>query len=177
MVEVQTVENNDARTHVGSRPRILALVLSLASAVAFALSMQAAWWTAGEVSIGPFGARHCFGGECRETGLSWLGGTEMWMRAGVAGRAAGYIAMFVLVIVAGALAAKRVPRLMAKASIVSILTATVTGVYFAAAFPGLGGSALGHGIFLFAAAIGLGIAGAVATLRLSDPSSAPRSPR
>jgi hypothetical protein len=177
MVAVQTVENKDARTHVRSRSRIVALVLALAAAAAFALSMQAAWWTAGEVSIGPFGARHCFGGECRETGLSWIGGTDLWMRAGVAARAGGYIAMFVLVIVAGALAARRVPRLMAKAAIVSILTATATGVYFAAAFPGLGGSSVGHGIILFAAAIGLGMASAVATLRLNDPSSEPRAPR
>jgi hypothetical protein len=117
-----------------SRRRTIALVLALAGAVAFAFAVQAAWWTAGEVSIGPFGARHCFGGECRETGLSWIGGTDLWMRAGVAARAGGYIAMFVLILLAGGLAAKRIPRLVARCSIVAILTAVVSGAYDLCAF-------------------------------------------
>jgi hypothetical protein len=169
MVEVQTVGIKDARTHVRSRRRIIPLVLALAGATAFAIAVQAAWWSAGEVSIGPFGARHCFGGECRETGLSWIGGSDLWMRSGVAARAGGYIAMFVLIIVAGSLAAKRIPRLMAKASLVAILTATASGVYFTAAFPGVNSATIGAGIVLFAAAIGLGVASAVTTLRMPEP--------
>jgi len=151
------------------RSRLLPLMLALAGACAFALAVQSAWWSAGAVSIGPFGARDCFGGECGERGLSWTGGTDLWMRAGVAARAAGYIAGFILVVVAGALAAKRIPRLMARASIVSIITAVAAGGYFAFAFPAaaLGGQAtLGHGMFLFAAGIVLGVAAAVFTLRM-----------
>jgi hypothetical protein len=169
MVEVQTVGTNDVPSHVRSRARILALILALAGATAFAIAVQSAWWSAGEVSIGPFGARHCFGGECRETGLSWIGGTEMWMRAGVAARAGGYIAMFILIIVAGALAAKRIPRLMAKASLVAILTAIASGAYFFAAFPGVNSATLGAGLVLFVIAIVVGIASAVVTLRMPEP--------
>lgn len=148
------------------RSRFIPLALTLVGAVAFALALQAAWWTAGEVSIGPFGSRHCFGGECRETGLAWIGGTELWMRAGVATRAGGYIAMFVLVIVAGAVAAKRVPRLMARASLVAILTATAAGAYFLFAFPGIAQAAMGPGVFLFIGGIVLGVAGSILALRL-----------
>lgn len=169
MVDVQTVEIKDARSHVRSRSRILALLLALGGAALFALAVQSPWWTAGEASIGPFGTHHCFGGECREAGLAWTGGSDLWMRAGVAARAGGYIAMFILIIVAGALAARRVPRLMAKASIVSILTATASGVYFAVKFPGVGGSATSYGIPLFAAAVVLGVASAIVTVRLPAP--------
>jgi hypothetical protein len=94
------------------------------------------------------------------------------MRAGVAARAGGYIAAFVLIVVAGALAAKRIPRLMARASIVSIVTAAAAGGYFVFKFPAgaLGNEgSLGHGIFLFVTAIVLGVAAAVFTLRLPDP--------
>jgi hypothetical protein len=152
-----------------SRPRILALVVALAGAFAFALAVQSPWWSAGEVSIGPFGSRHCFGGECREAGLSWLGGSDLWMRAAVAARAGGYIAMFVLIIVAGSLAARRIPRLIARASIVSILTATAGGMYFALGFPGVGGASVSRGLILFVVAVGLGLSAAVLTLRLPDP--------
>jgi len=169
MVEVQTVGMVKVATHVRSRSRILALILALAGATAFAIAVQSAWWSAGEVSIGPFGARHCFGGECRETGLSWIGGTEMWMRAGVAARAGGYIAMFILIIVAGALAAKRIPRLMAKASLVAILTAIASGAYFFVGFPGVNSATLGAGLVMFAIAIVVGIASAIVTLRMPEP--------
>jgi hypothetical protein len=94
------------------------------------------------------------------------------MRAGVAARAGGYIAMFVLVVLAGGLAAKRVPRLMARASIVAIITAAVGGAYFAVSFPtgGLGSAhSIGLGIVLFAGAILLGIGAAVFTLRMPEP--------
>ncbi len=147
-------------------------MLALAAASAFALAVQSSWWSAGEVTIGPFGSRHCLGGECRESGLGWLGGTDLWMRAGVAARAGGYIAMFILVVLAGGLAAKRIPRLMARASIVAILTAAVGGTYFGLSFPsaGLNGAqSLGIGVFLFGGAIVLGIAAAVFTLRMPEP--------
>lgn len=160
------------------RSRFIPLVLALAGASAFALAVQSAWWSAGEVAIGPFGSRHCFGGECRETGLSWLialGRTDgasvsdLWMRAGVGARAAGYISMFMLIVLGGGLAAKRIPRLVARASLVAILTAIVTGGYFALGFPGLGGANVSYGVFFFVAAIVLGVAAAVFTLRLPEP--------
>jgi hypothetical protein len=156
------------------RSRLLPLLLALVAASTFALAVQSAWWSAGEVTIGPFGARHCFGGECRESGLAWLGGTDLWMRAGVAARAGGYIAMFVLVVLAGGLAARRIPRLMARASIVSILTAAVGGGYFIAAFPDrvlANAESIRYGLILFISAIVLGVAAAVFTLRMPEPQS------
>ncbi|HEY5950597.1 MAG TPA: hypothetical protein VIV40_34130 [Kofleriaceae bacterium] len=140
--------------------------LALASAVSFAIAVQSAWWSIAEVSIGPFGTRHCFSGECRESGLAWIGGSELWMRSAVASRAAGYIAMFVLLMFAGALAAKRVPKLVARGALAAIVTATATGAYFAINFPGVGGAAMSYGVFVYAAAVVLGVA-AVATFMAS----------
>jgi hypothetical protein len=154
------------------RSRLLPLILALAGACAFAFAVQTAWWSAGGVSIGPFGSRHCFSGECSEGGLAFLGGTDLWMRAGVAARAAGYITMFILIIVAGALAAKRVPTVFARSSLVATLTAAASGGYFLFAFPGasLGNEeSVGAGVFLFVGAIVLAIAAAVLTLRLPTP--------
>src|SRR2546423_9999409 len=103
--------------------RWIVVALAVAAACAFALSVQNAWWSVGEVTIGPFGAHHCFGGDCRATGLSWLGGSGLWMRSAVATRVAGLIAMLALVIVRGGVAPRRTPRLFARAPLVSIATA------------------------------------------------------
>jgi hypothetical protein len=127
--------------------------------------VQAAWWSIGEVTIGPFGSRHCFTGECRETGLSWLGGSDLWMRSGIATRAAGYIAMFVLLMFGGAVAAKREPKLVARGALAAIITAAAAGAYFAAAFPGLGGAGMSYGVFLYVGAVALGVAAIVVFLR------------
>ena len=148
-----------------SRTRWIAVGLGLAAACAFALAVQTAWWSVAEVTIGPFGSRHCFGGECRETGLAWLGGTDLWMRSGIAARAGGYISMFVLVVLAGSVAAKRVPLLIARATLVSIITATACAVYFIARFPGLANASVGAGVFLFGGAVLAGVAAAVVVLR------------
>src|SRR5258705_13416592 len=129
-----------------TRSRWITVVLALAGATSFALAVQSAWWSIGEVSIGPFGARHCFSGECRETGLAWIGGNDLWMRSAVATRAAGYIAMFVLLMFAGAIAAKREPKLVARGAAAALLTALVTGTYFGVGFPGLSGASPGVGI-------------------------------
>ena len=158
------------------RSRFIPLVLALLAASAFAFAVQTAWWATEGVTIGPYGSRHCFGGECGERGLAWLGGADLWMRMGVASRAAGFISMFILVVVAGALAAKRVPTLMARSALVAILTAAVTGGYFALNLPtgALGNQhGYGPGIFLFITAIVLGIAAAIFTFRLPSP-HAPR---
>lgn len=141
------------------------MALALLAASGFALAVQSAWWKVAEVSVGPFGSRHCFGGECRESGLSWIGGTELWMRSAIASRSAGYIAMFALVFLAGAVAAKRVPVLIARMSFVAILTALATGIYFAIAFPGLNEASLGFGIFFFFAAAVVGMAAAIIVAR------------
>lgn len=141
------------------------MALALIAASGFALAVQTAWWKVAEVTVGPFGSRHCFGGECRESGLSWIGGSDLWMRAGVASRGAGFIAMAVLVFLAGAIAAKRIPVLVAKMSIVSILTALVTGIYFFVAFPGLKEASLGAGLFCFIAAAVAGMAAAIIVAR------------
>lgn len=153
-----------------SRSRWIAVGLALVAASAFALAVQTAWWSVAEVTIGPFGSRHCFGGQCRETGLAWLGAADLWMRSGVATRAGGYIAMFALIVLAGTVAAKRVPALIARASLVAIITATVAAVYFIAAFrgvPGLAEISLGAGVFLFAGGVLAGVAAAVLVLRSS----------
>lgn len=150
-----------------SRTRWIAVALALLAASSFALAVQSAWWSIGEVSIGPFGSRHCFGGECRESGLGWIGGSELWMRSAVASRAAGYIAMFVLLMFAGALAAKREPRLVARGTLAAIVTAVAAGAYFAIGFPGLNGAGVGAGMFMFAVGIVLGVAAVVTFLRLA----------
>src|SRR5262245_66496181 len=118
-----------------SRSRWFTVGLALAGATSFAIAVQSAWWGIAEVAIGPFGSRHCFGGECREAGLAWIGGSELWMRSAVATRAAGYIAMFVLLMFAGAIAAKREPTLVARGVAAAIVTAAATGGYFALAYP------------------------------------------
>src|SRR6185295_3752952 len=85
--------------------RWLLVAVALVGASGFALSVQGGrWWSIGDVSIGPLGARSPFGGL---GGFSWAGGSARWERFGTATFAAGLIAMFVLVIVAGALAARR----------------------------------------------------------------------
>ena len=129
------------------------------------MSAMAVWWVAGEVSIGPFGTHHCFGGDCKSTGLSWIGGTDLWMRSGVATRAAALITAFLLVVLAGALAAKRVPRLVARTTLVALAAAIVTGSYFFAKFPPLGGESLGLGPILYGIGVVAGLVAAVLVLR------------
>jgi hypothetical protein len=87
------------------------------------------------------------------------------MRSATATRAAGYIAMFALLMFAGAVAAKREPKLIARGSISAILTAAVVGAYFAAAAPRLDGASMSYGIFLYAGAVVAGVAAVVSFLR------------
>jgi hypothetical protein len=157
---------SNMRAAMESRSRWTVVVLALLGAFSFALAVQSTWWSIGEVSIGPFGARHCFGGDCRESGLTWIGGSELWMRSAVATRAAGFIAMFVLIAFAGGVAAKREPRLVSRGALASIVTAVATGAYFAAAYPGLPGASVGRGPFLYFAGVGFGVAAVVVFVRL-----------
>jgi hypothetical protein len=140
------------------------VVLALLAASAFALSVQAGrWWTIGDVEIGPFGSLSPFGGP---GSLSWAGGGARWERFGVATGAAGLIAMLVLVVVAGAVAAHRIPKLAARTALVAIATAAFAAAGFLATRPENGlPFALGRGVVLFAAAVVLGVAAAVLALR------------
>ncbi len=151
--------------------RWIIVALALVAASAFAMSVQAGrWWSVGDVEIGPFGSRQCFGGACRPTSLSWIGGSERWARAGIATWAGSLIAMLVLLIVAGAVAARRVPRLAARVALVAIATSLAAGVGFIAQFPGVPGAGVDRGLFLFGGAIVVGVVAAAATLRLRSPS-------
>lgn len=153
------------RALMEKRSRWIAVVVALLGATSFAIAVQSAWWSIGEATIGPFGTRHCFGGECRETSLAWVGGSDLWMRSAIATRFAGYIAMFALLMFAGGLAAKREPKLVARGVLSAIVTAVAVGVYFAAAFPGLEGSSRSHGAILYVVAVVLGVAAVVLFLR------------
>ena len=148
------------------RARWFIVGIAVVAAAAFALSVQAGrWWSVAGFEIGPFGSYRCFGGECRSAGLGWTGGSERWMRTGTGVWAAGFLSMFTLLVVAGAVAAGRVPRLAAKVALVSIGTAAVTGALFVIQFPGVQGAGVDRGLLLFWAAVALGATACVAVLR------------
>jgi hypothetical protein len=148
------------------KSRWLALGLALVGAAAMALSSIEPWWLAGETAIGPFGTHHCFGGDCQSTGLSWLGGTDIWLRSAVATRAAAIIACALLVLLAGALAAKRVPRLVARTTMVALSAAIIVGVYFVWKYPSPGGDHMGLGAALYTAGIVFGAIAAILVYRM-----------
>ncbi|MBV8759948.1 MAG: hypothetical protein JO257_21840 [Deltaproteobacteria bacterium] len=148
------------------RTRWIALALALVGAAALALSSIEPWWYAGEATIGPYGTHHCFGGDCQSTGLTWLGGTDLWMRTAIATRAAAILATIILVVLAGALAAGRVPKLVAKTVLSTALCAVLAGGYFVAKFPPLGGESIGVGPILFAGGLVAALVAAVLVLRL-----------
>jgi hypothetical protein len=146
------------------RTRWTLIAIALVGASAFALAVQGGqWWSIGDVTIGPLGARSPFGGV---GGFSWAGGSPRWERFGYATFAAGLIAMFTLIVVAGALAAKRVPRLAAKTAVVAIATAALVGTAFVTARPHNGlPFAIDRGVALFAAAVIAGALAAAGVLR------------
>jgi hypothetical protein len=155
------------------KPRWPVVALALVAASAFALSVQAGrWWVIGDVEIGPFGSLSPFGGPGT---LSWAGADARWERFGVATGAGGLIAMLVLVVVAGAVAAHRVPHLAAKTALVAIATATAAGLGFFATRPDNGlPFELGRGVVLFAAAIVIGAIAALRVLRTPRPAGRSR---
>jgi hypothetical protein len=143
-------------------------MFALLSAIAFAMSVQGGrWWSIGDVEVGPFGGRQCFGNACRPTNLAWMGEHERWMRTGMATWAAGLIALAVLVVIAGAIAARRTPRLAAKMALVAIATAAIVGGLFFFQFPGaqFPNAEVDRGVGLFVVAIVLGIAAVIPVLR------------
>jgi hypothetical protein len=169
VVAIQTNRVSNAPLEMNRTHRWIALALALAGACAFAVSVWVgAWWNVGEATIGPFGTHACFDGDCRLRGLSWMGADDLWMRSAIATGVAGVVAMFVLTALAGAAAAKRVPRLVARTALVAIATALVCAAYFVGAFPGVGGAPahLDLGAPLYAVGALLGIAAAVVVIRV-----------
>jgi len=151
--------------------RVLAIVVALVGAAGFAISVEGGrWWVIGSsVGIGTTTTERCFGGECGFGSLSWTGGSELWQRAGFATYAAGLCASLALVALAGALAAKRVGRLIAAVAGVAVLTAIVAGATFYSSRPALPGAELGRGSYAFALALGFGIAASLVTLTARRP--------
>jgi len=149
--------------------RWLTIAIALVSALAFAMSVQGGrWWTIGDVAeVGPFGTNRCFGGECEPAPMLWLGASDRWVRFGTATGAAGLLCGVLLIVVAAALAAKRIPRLVAKSVAVSLATAVIAGSVFVVQYPGahLAESSFGRGVLLYAIAIALGAFVAVSVLR------------
>jgi|SRR5215510_1316435 len=148
----------------GWKHRWFVVAEALAAASSFALAVQGGrWWTIGDVEIGPLGSKSPFGGL---GGLSWAGSSARWERFGAATWGAGMIAMFVLIVVAGAVAAKRIPRLAAKTALVSIATATLVAAGFLAARPVNGlPFELGRGVVLFVAGVMFGVLASAGVLR------------
>ncbi|HEY1558192.1 MAG TPA: hypothetical protein VGF94_25365 [Kofleriaceae bacterium] len=141
-------------------------MLGLVGAAALAISVQAGvWWSVGEVTIGPFGAHHCFNQDCRTTGLGWIGGSDLWMRSAVATGVAGALASVLLIAVAAAAAARRRPRVLARMALSALIGATACGAYFVVRFPGVEGAGLDRGLYLFVAGIAIGLAAAISVLR------------
>ena len=149
------------------KARWIFVVLALAAACAFTFSVQLGrWWIVGDVEIGPFGSRHCFGvGECKIAGLGWVGGGDRFMRLGMATWAGGLVSTLMLVIMAARLAGNAVPKLVAKSVLVAIATASLAGTFFVATFPGVQGASLSRGAWLYALGVVLSLAAAISVLR------------
>jgi hypothetical protein len=161
----------DARA-VRSPLRWIVVTIAFIAAGAFAVSVTAGqWWTIGEAQIGPFGTQACLGGECRARALTWAGGTPGWERAAVATGAAGLIAGLVLLVLAGACAAGRVPKIAAKSTLSAMLVAAVAGGLFIHGLPDLGETSIDRGLVLYVVGIALGLAAAVTVLRAPRPTS------
>ena len=137
--------------------RWLIVVLALLAATLFAISMQMGkWWSVETVEIGPFGSKHCFGGECKPAGLGWVNGSVRWQRTGMGTWAGGMLSALILAIVAAGVAAKRVPKLAARTALVSIGTTLAAGALFILQYPGVQGARPDRGLYAFALAIVIG---------------------
>jgi hypothetical protein len=148
------------------RARWLYVTVPILAAMAFATSVWVApWWTIGEVTVGPFGSHHCFGGNCRAGGLAWTGGTDLWMRSAIATGAAALLSMILLLAVAGGIAARRTPVLVSKMSLVSIACAIACAAYFVVELPREMPLVLGSGAIAFGLGVVMGLAVPIAVLR------------
>jgi hypothetical protein len=148
------------------------MVCALAAAAAFAVAVQGSpWWRIGdEIGIGTMTTRHCFGeGGCSQSGLSWTGGSDTWVKAGAATYGAGLVAALILLALAGALAAKASGRLAAMSAGVATLSAAVVGTVFVVTRPAVPGTELARGVPLFAIGFVLAAVAVVSTLRRRRP--------
>lgn len=137
----------------------------MVSATLFAFSTWIGqWWTDVDVAIGPTGTRGCVGGVCGG-GLRWTGGSELWMRTAVATWAGSLLTMVLLLGVAGAFAANRIPKLLAKSTLTSLATTAVVGSYFIVKMPSMPGLEVAQGMIWFVAAIVLGAVTPIRALR------------
>jgi hypothetical protein len=155
------------------KSRWLVIAIALIAACAFGFSVQIGrWWSLADVEIGPYGSRHCFGGgDCKLASLVWVGGGDRWMRLGMATWAGGLVSMLMLVILSAGLAAKRVPKLVAKSVLVAIVTASLAGLVFVVQFPGVTGARVDRGIWLFVGAVVLALVAALGVLRTPRPAT------
>jgi hypothetical protein len=131
------------------------------AAAALAFATQLPWWSFAEVEVFLTRARHCFEGECRRTGLDWLGVSDWWHRLATAAFGVGLFTALIAVFVAGARAAGRVPRTAAGSLLVAVICSLGCGAATLSTFPQLGQMHLGVGPLLYI--VGL-IAAAVAAL-------------
>ena len=159
-----------------SRSRWLVVGLALVAAVAFAVSVQAGrWWSLEDFEIGPFGSRNCLGGDCHASSNAWVGGSDLWLRTGMATWAGGLLATLALLVVAAGTAAGRVPQLAARTSIVAVGTAALAGIAFFVNFPSaMSEIHIDRGVFLFGFALVVGAAAPIIVLRASRAAQAAR---
>jgi hypothetical protein len=147
-----------------TRSRWITISLALLGAGGFAIAVEGGqWWTVAGVPIGPFGSVNCFDGECHATSLEWVGGNSLWLRSATATTAAGLIAMVLLIAMAGTVAARRVPRQLAKLVLVAIATAVACAAWFVTHLPELPGTSIDRGLLTFAIAV---VVGALSAIRL-----------
>jgi len=159
---------------VAVKSRWITVGALLIAAFAFAMSVWGGrWWSIDEVSIGPYGSTHCFGANCKHAGLGWIGGTERWVRVGMATWAGGVLTMLSLLGVAAGIAARRVPRLAAKMTLVAIATTLLAGIAFIVQFPGVAGATLDRGTWTFIAGVIIGLIATVMVLRTPVSPPAP----
>ena len=144
------------------------VVLALASGLGFAISVYGGrWWSFADsaVSVGPLGSQRCFSGSCSKIGFAWVGGSARFERFANATWAAGLFAMLLLLFLAGATAAGRRPKLVAKSTLVGMVCAVASGIGFIALWPGMQGAALDRGAVFYFVAAALGAIAAIRTLR------------
>lgn len=133
------------------------VAIAVIAAASFAISVWVGrWWEIGEVEVGPFGSHHCFNGDCRPGGLAWTNGGDFWLRTAVATWVGCLLTMVLLLGVAGAIAANRTPKMLAKSALTSLVTTTAAGAYFILKLPALTGTTIGQGMIFFIAACVLG---------------------
>lgn len=162
--------------------RWLYVAILLAGATCLVIAVAAStWWSVGDViEVRPTGTRSCFEADkCMAGDLGWLGGGELWRRAGVAVWAAGMICALAMVALAGAIAAKRRGTTIAGTTLVSAITAAVAATVFVLRFPGLRWpdglaeslpsptASMGLGPVLYLAGAGVAAIAAVVILRRS----------